>query len=189
MPMKTRLSIVTLFTLIISLGSCSHKNFSYQFVSRYISDSNWLYQLQFVPNKTLVLQSGKKNVDFVVNAGGHFIIRKREIDEFIFTPVTTGVLVKFQKDTAVVQFSEDPDGYLTFAKDKKEDLFYLVPDTIIDERFVIYYQNRLCVTSKKEPKIRLQVQGVEMSQVNKNRMIQKGIRAEKMINKKEEIPD
>ena len=63
-------------------------------------------------------------------------------------------------------------------RNKNEDAYYLFPDTIVADRFLIRYQNRNCISEKKLPQIKLNVQGIEITKVNKNRLIQKGIKPE-----------
>ena len=100
--------VVMLFAGAMSLNSCASKRFSHKFIDRYISDSVWLYQLNYVPACNFTLQASKREIDFKQNATGHFIYRKRDIDEFVFTPVSTGVLRKMSNDTLWIQFSEQP---------------------------------------------------------------------------------
>jgi len=177
--MNTRLNfglIIMLFAGALSLSSCVSKRFSHKFIDRYISDSAWLYQLNYIPACTFTLQASKREIDFKQNSTGHFIYRKRDIDEFVFTPVSTGVLRKITNDTLWIQFSEQPESILRFVRNVKEDEYYLFPDTIVADRFLIRYQNRNCISEKKIPIIKLNVQGIEVTKVNKNRLIQKGIK-------------
>lgn len=160
----------------ISLNSCASKRFSQKFIERYISDSAWLYQLNYVPACTFTLQASKREIDFKPQSTGHFIYRKRDIDEFVFTPISTGVLKKRDRDTLWIQFAEQAESVLRFVRSKTEDEYLLYPDTIVGDRFLIRYQNRTCISEKKLPEIKLNVQGIEITKVNTNRLIQKGIK-------------
>ena len=177
--MKTRLNIGLVGILItgaIVFSSCASKRFSQKFIERYISDSAWLYQLNYVPACNFTLQASKREIDFKPQLTGHFIYRKRDIEEFIFTPLSTGVLKKRDRDTLWIQFAEQAESVLRFVRSKKEDEYLLYPDTIVGERFLIRYQNRVCLSEKKLPEIKLNVQGIEITKVNTNRLIQKGIK-------------
>lgn len=160
---------------IVLLSNCGRTQFSQQFITRYITDSNWLTQLSYVPCKSFSLQAGDKDVQFKMNSGGHYIYRERTIDEFIFTPLSKGILYKMDVDTAYIQYAEDPIGILKFVRNTEEDAYYLTPDTIVDERFVILYQNQWCISKEKNPEIKLAVQGIEITKVKTNRKIQKGL--------------
>ena len=181
--------VVMLFAGAMSLNSCASKRFSHKFIDRYISDSVWLYQLNYVPACNFTLQASKLEIDFKQNATGHFIYRKRDIDEFVFTPVSTGVLRKMSNDTLWIQFSEQPESILRFVRNKNEDAYYLFPDTIVADRFLIRYQNRNCISEKKLPQIKLNVQGIEITKVNKNRLIQKGIKPEDIKNANDSLTE
>lgn len=178
--MKIRLNLPIISTIlglfVLQSTSCSTKRFSEKFINRYITDTNWLYQLNYVPACSFTLQSGKREVDFSNKVGGHYIFRKREIDEFIFTKVSTGVLQQKTGDTLWVQFAEEANSQLRFVRNQEEDVYYLFPDTIIDERHVIVYKGKACISKKKNIQIPLNVQGLEITKVNRNRMIQKGIK-------------
>ena len=65
-----------------------------------------------------------------------------------------------------------------FVRNQEEDIYYLFPDTIIDERLVIYYKGQACISKKKNIEIPLDVQGLEITKVKRKRMIQKGIKPE-----------
>lgn len=179
--MKIRLNIGLIGILIagaINLSSCASKRFSHKFIERYISDSAWLYQLNYVPACTFILQASKREIDFKPQSTGHYIYRKRDIDEFVFTPISTGVLKKRDRDTLWIQFAAEAQSILRFVRNQKEDVYFLHPDTIIADRFLIRYQNRICISEKKLPEIKLNVQGIEITKVNTNRLIQKGIKPE-----------
>jgi len=179
--MKTRLNLGLVGMLItgtIVFSSCASKRFSHKFIERYISDSAWLYELNYVPACSFTLQASKREIDFKQQATGHFIYRKRDIDEFVFTPLSTGVLKKRHRDTLWIQFAEETESILRFVRNKKEDEYLLYPDTIVGDRFLIRYQNRVCISEKKLPEIKLNVQGIEITKVNTNRLIQKGIKPE-----------
>lgn len=176
--LKTTWFSALLLGSIISISSCASKRFSHKFIDRYISDSNWLYQLNYVPACSFTLQASKRNIDFSKNATGHFIYRKRDIDEFIFTQISTGVLKKFHPDTVWIQFAPEPNSVLRFVRNKKEDAFFLYPDTIVNERFVIRYLDRVTISENKLPEIKLNVQGIEVTKVQKNKKYQKGIKPE-----------
>lgn len=178
--MKIRLNLLIASTIlglfVLFTTSCSTKRFSEKFISRYITDTNWLYQLNYVPACSFTLQSGKREVDFSNKARGHYIFRKREIDEFIFTKISTGVLQQKIGDTLRIQFDEQANSQLRFVRNQEEDIYYLFPDTIIDERLVIYYKGKACISKKKNIEIPLDVQGLEITKVKRKRMIQKGIK-------------
>ncbi len=179
--MRIRLNLRSLLALalgVLGMNACVSTRFSHKFVERYISDSTWLYKLNYVPACSFTLQASKREIDFQQNKTGHFIYRQRDIDEFIFTPISTGVLVQQKRDTMWIQFAEKSNSILRFVRQPKEDVYYLFPDTIVGERFVIRYQDRLCISEKKLPEIKLNVQGVEVNKVKKNRLIQKGIKPE-----------
>ncbi len=175
--LKTR-SLLAIALVFLGLNACVSKRFSNKFVERYISDSAWLYKLNYVPACSFILQASKKEIDFQQNKTGHFIYRQRDIDEFVFTPMSTGVLILKNGDTLWIQFAETANSVLRFVRQPKEDAYYLFPDTVIGERFVIRYQDRLCISEKKLPEIKLNVQGIEVNKVKKNRLIQKGIKPE-----------
>ena len=56
--------VVMLFAGAMSLNSCASKRFSHKFIDRYISDSVWLYQLNYVPACNFTLQASKLEIDF-----------------------------------------------------------------------------------------------------------------------------
>ncbi len=171
-PLKT---IVLTIVIIYSVTGCSRKNFSQDFVNRFITDTNWLYQMSYSPSCNFTLQYGQREIKFDNLGGSYLIKRNRVVDEYIFTPLTRGQLTYYSKDLVKVRFSDSANCELTFVRNIKKDEYYLTPDSIISDRFVINYMNRTCISDSKKPEIILKVQGIEITEVKTNRNIQTGV--------------
>jgi len=76
--MKLLKNIFILFLLSIELLSCSKKNFSQEFVRRYISDTNWLHQLSYSPSSMFSLQFGMREIKFD-KTGSTYLIKRNSI--------------------------------------------------------------------------------------------------------------
>ncbi len=159
----------------IGLLGCSRKNFSQDFVNRFITDTNWLYQMSYSPSCNFTLQYGQREIKFDNLGGSYLIKRNRVIDEFIFTPLTRGQLTYYSKDLVKVRFSDSANCELTFVRNVKKDEYYLTPDSMVSDRFVINYMNRTCISETKKPEIVLKVQGIEITEVKTNRKVQTGV--------------
>lgn len=159
----------------IGLLGCSRKNFSQDFVNRFITDTNWLYQMSYSPSCNFTLQYGQREIKFDNLGGSYLIKRNRVIDEFIFTPLTRGQLTYYSKDLVKVRFSDSANCELTFVRNVKKDEYYLTPDSVVSDRFVINYMNRTCISETKKPEIVLKVQGIEITEVKTNRKVQTGV--------------
>lgn len=173
--MKHLKSISVCVLVALGLMGCSRKNFSQDFVNRFITDTNWLYQMSYSPSCNFTLQYGQREIKFDNLGGSYLIKRNRVIDEFIFTPLTRGQLTFYSKDLVKVRFSDSTNCELTFVRNVKKDEYYLTPDSIVSDRFVINYMNRTCISETKKPEIVLKVQGIEITEVKTNRKIQTGV--------------
>ena len=163
------------FILTLTFISCSRKNFSQEFMNRYITDTNWLYQMSYSPSCNFILQYGQREIHFNQMGGSYLIKRNRVIDEYIFTPFSRGQLTYYSKDLVKVRFSDSANCELTFVRNIKQDEYYLTPDSIVSDRFIINYMNKTCISDETKPDIKLKVQGIEITEVKKNRMIQSGV--------------
>ena len=93
--MKLLRNIFILFLVSIELLSCSKKNFSQEFVRRYISDTNWLHQLSYSPSNMFSLQYGMREIKFDKTGSTYLIKRNRIIDEYIFKGFNNNTLFRF----------------------------------------------------------------------------------------------
>jgi hypothetical protein len=143
-------------------------------MNRYITDTNWLYQMSYSPSSNFILQYGQREIQFNQLGGSYLIKRNRVIDEYIFTPLSRGQLTYYSKDLVKVRFSDSANCELTFVRNVKQDEYYLTPDSIVSDRFIINYMNKTCISDETKPDIKLKVQGIEITEVKKNRMIQSG---------------
>ncbi len=173
--MKHLKTAILFFVTTITFISCSRKNFSQEFVNRYISDTNWLYQMSYSPSCNFTLQYGQREIKFNQMGGSYLIKRNRVIDEYIFTPLSRGQLTYYSKDIVKVRFSDSANCELTFVRNIKQDEYYLTPDSIVSDRFIINYMNKTCISDETKPETKLKVQGIEITEVKKNRMIQSGV--------------
>jgi hypothetical protein len=180
--MKRLRNFFILFLLSTELFSCAKKNFSQEFVRRYISDTNWLHQLTYSPSKMFSLQYGMREIKFDKTGNTYLIKRNRIIDEYIFTPFSNGELAYYSKDLIKIRFSDSADCELQFVRNPKKDEYYLTPDSTISERFIINYMGKTCISEDKNLDITLQVTGIEITEVKKNRMIQGGVSRKKTPN-------
>jgi len=177
--MKLLKNIFIFFLISIELLSCSKKNFSQEFVRRYISDTNWLHQLSYSPSKMFSMQFGMREIKFDKTGSTYLIKRNRIIDEYIFTPFSIGELTYYSKDLIKIRFSDSANCELSFVRDAKKDEYFLTPDSTISERFIINYMGKTCISEDKNLSITLQVTGIEITEVKKNRMIQGGVSRKK----------
>ncbi len=176
-PLNQGISSCTLLGLLISIliSSCARRSFSQDFIARFGVDSAMMAQMYYFPNRPFNLQFGIRDIKFKDNNGSYVITRYRNVDEYLFTPKTRGILTYYSKDTVKIQFSDSSSGVLRFVRDTENDRYFLSPDTVLGERFIINYLGYNCISSTRMPKIKLTVQGVELTKVKRNRKIQTGV--------------
>jgi hypothetical protein len=176
-PLNKGISSCILLGLIFSIftSSCGRRSFSQDFISRFGVDSAMMSQMYYFPNRPFNLQYGIRNIKFKDNNGSYVITRFRNVDEYLFTPKTRGIMTYYSKDTVKIQFSDSTSGVLRFVRDTENDRYFLSPDTILGERFIINYLGYNCISSTRMPKIKLTVQGVELTKVKRNRKLQTGV--------------
>jgi hypothetical protein len=176
-PLNQGISSCTLLGLLISIliSSCARRSFSQDFIARFGVDSAMMAQMYYFPNRPFNLQFGIRDIKFKDNNGSYVITRYRNVDEYLFTPKTRGILTYYSKDTVKIQFSDSSSGVLRFVRDTENDRYFLSPDTVLGERFIINYLGYNCISSTRMPKIKLTVQGVELTKVKRNRKLQTGV--------------
>jgi hypothetical protein len=183
-PLNKGISSCILLGLIFSIiiTSCARRSFSQDFIARFGVDSAMMAQMYYFPNRPFNLQYGIRDIKFKDNNGRYIITRYRNVDEYLFTPKTRGILTYYSKDTVKIQFSDSSTGVLRFIRDAENDRYYLSPDTVLGERFIINYLGYNCISSTRMPKVKLTVQGVELTKVKRNRILQVGVSKGNMTN-------
>ncbi len=159
----------------ILFSACARRSFSQDFISRFGVDTAMMSQMYYFPNRPFNLQFGIRDIKFKDNNGSYIITRYRNVDEYLFTPKTRGILTYYSKDTVKIQFSDSTTGVLRFVRDTEKDRYFLNPDTVLGERYIINYLGYNCISSTRMPNIKLTVQGVELTKVKRQRMIQTGV--------------
>ena len=176
-PLNKGISNCILLGLLSSIliSACARRSFSQDFIARFGVDSSMMTQMYYFPNRPFILQFGIRDIKFKDNNGSYIITRYRNVDEYLFTPKTRGILRYYSKDTVKIQFSDSSTGVLRFVRDTENDRYFLSADTILGERFIINYLGYNCISSTRMPRIKLTVQGVELTKVKRHRKIQSGV--------------